>query len=150
MTIRDDSKSFYVYLHVDPIYKETMYIGIGQYDRAWCIRKNQRKKNHVEWVEELFNQGFTLSDIVKITHNRISKQEALSIERQMIESVKPKFNELMNPDHWLRNRQHPKHIAEFASLLYQCGYSYVNTAYLMGANKGDKHMTIKRMINNVA
>lgn len=142
--------SFYVYLHVDPIYGSTKYVGIGQYDRAWCIRRNQRKEKHVSWLEERFIQGFTLADIVVIEHNMLTKKEALCLERSLIEELKPEFNELLNPDHWQRNRQHPREIAEFAKNIHDCGYGYLYTAYLMGANKGEKHMTIKRMINNVS
>jgi hypothetical protein len=142
--------SFYVYLHIDPTYSCIKYVGIGQYDRAWCVRRNQRKEKHVSWIEGLFKQGFTLADIVVIERNKLTKKEALCLERILIKDLKPEFNELLNSDHWRRNRQHSREIAEFAKNIYDCGYGYLYTAYLMGANKGEKHMTIKRMINNVS
>lgn len=144
------TNNFYIYKHIDPLVEKTMYVGIGQYDRAWSVRRNQRKEEHVLWLEALYSEGFTLADIVVIEENNLNKHHALHLERKLIEDLKPEFNRLMNPDHWSNNRHQHKSVAEFAKNLHNSGYGYLNTAYLMGANKGEKHMTIKRMINYVS
>lgn len=137
----------YVYCHKDPKTDEIKYVGIGQYDRAWCVRTNQRKKNHVEWIKSFFVDGFTLNDIVEIKHNLLSKKDALRLEQELIEKHRPAFNELRNPDHWNRGRTYDKQSAEFVKTLHEMGYGYIRIAYLVGGDVG-KHMTIKRMIAN--
>jgi hypothetical protein len=142
------NKTFYVYTHNDPRNKATMYVGIGQYDRAWSTRRNQRKERHVLWLEELYSLGFTLADIVQIEVNRLTKEEALECEAAMIMEDPPEFNELGNPNHWQRGRKYDKETAEFAKSLHDMGYGYIRIATLMGGNN-KQHMKIKRMIENV-
>lgn len=141
--------TFYVYSHVDPRDNSRPYIGIGQYDRAWCCRRNQRKEDHVLWLEELYKEGYTLADIVRIEHNKLTKKEALEIEANIIKTEKPKLNELGNPDHWQRGRTWTRELSEFAKTLHEMGYGYVRISQLMGG-EGVNHMTFKRMVKNVA
>jgi hypothetical protein len=141
--------TFYVYSHVDPRDNSRPYIGIGQYDRAWCCRRNQRKEDHVLWLEELYKEGYTLADIVRIEHNKLTKKEALEIEANIIKTEKPKLNELGNPDHWQRGRTWTRELSEFAKALHGMGYGYVRISQLMGG-EGLNHMTFKRMVKNVA
>ena len=124
-----------------------MYVGIGQYDRAWSTRRNQRKERHVLWLEELYSLGYTLADIVQIEVNRLTKKEALECESAMIMDDPPEFNELGNPNHWQRGRQYDKEMANFAKSLHDMGYGYVRIACLMGGTN-QQHMKIKRMIQN--
>lgn len=140
-------KTYYVYTHIDPRNKAIKYVGIGQYDRAWNTRRNQRKENHVAWIEELYKQGFTLADIVQIEVNGLSKEEALECEKEMIMDDPPEFNELGNPNHWQRGRKYDKEMASFAKSLHEMGYGYVRITYLMGGGS-NQHMKIKRMIHN--
>jgi hypothetical protein len=139
--------TFYVYTHNDPRNGQIMYVGIGQYDRAWSTRRNQRKEDHVKWIEELYSVGFTLSDIVKIEANKLTKRQALDCESAMIMEDPPKFNELGNPNHWQRGRKYDKETAIFAKTLHDMGYGYVRISYLMGG-ESNQHMKIKRMIKN--
>jgi hypothetical protein len=149
MTFKEEGKvPFYIYQHIDPVSKEVMYLGVGQYDRAWSIRKNNRKEKHVKWLTEQYDKGFTLSDIVVIVANGLSKEEALEKELKLIKETKPMLNELGNPDHWQRNRKNNKETAEFAKNLHDMGYGYVRITYLLGGKKAN-HMTIKRMISYV-
>ena len=139
--------TYYLYSHIDPVTNIRKYIGIGQYDRAWNTRRNQRKESHVLWLETLYKEGFTLSDIVKIERKGLSKREALFAEDIIIKNEKPEFNELGNPDHWNRGRKYTKEIKEFVKTLHEMGYGYIRIAYLLGGNKTN-HMTIKRMVTN--
>jgi hypothetical protein len=141
--------TFYVYSHIDPRDNSRPYVGIGQYDRAWCCRRNQRKEAHVLWLEELYKEGYTLADIVKIEHNKLTKKEALEIEAGIIKNERPKLNELGNPDHWNRGRTWTRELSEFAKNLHEMGYGYVRISQLMGG-EGVNHMTFKRMVKNVA
>lgn len=142
------SNSFYIYTHVDPRDNVLKYIGIGQYDRARCVRRNQRKNIHVEWLEELYEEGYTLADIVVITENALTKEQALEKELNYIKHLKPEYNELGNPNHWQRGRKQTEETSIFAKALYEMGYGYQRIAHLMGGNKKN-HMTIKRMLSYV-
>ncbi len=147
MTSEEDS-AFYVYSHVDPETKEIKYLGIGQYDRAWSVRKNNRKASHCDWLKEQYNKGYTLADIVVIELKGLTKKEVLEIEMNRIKQLKPVFNELSNPDHWQRGRKQTEETSLFAKALHEMGYGYQRVAYLMGGNKNN-HMSIKRMLSYV-
>lgn len=138
----------YIYTHVDPKDNILKYIGIGQYDRAWCIRRNQRKDSHVAWIESLYEEGYTLSDVVHIKEKGLTKEQALQKELEYIKQLKPEFNELGNPDHWQRNRKQTEETSVFAKALYEMGYGYIRIAQLMGGSSKN-HMTIKRMLSYV-
>ena len=139
------NNTFYVYTHLDPHSEEIRYVGIGQYDRAWCVRRNQRKNSHVKWIESLYEEGYNLNHIVSIVANQLTKKEALQIEMDLIKELKPMFNELSNPNHWNRGRKYTPTIAETAKALHEMGYGYIRIAQLMGGSKNN-HMSIKRMI----
>ena len=140
-------KTYYVYTHVDPRSKVVKYVGIGQYDRAWSARQNQRKEKHVAWLEELYKEGFTLADIVQIKVKGLTKKQALEIEREMILENPPDLNELGNPNHWQRGRKYTPEIASFAKTMHDMGYGYIRIAYIMGGSKNN-HMSTKRMIQS--
>ena len=140
-------ETFYVYSHIDPRTSVRMYVGIGQYDRAWNTRRNQRKEKHVKWLEELYLAGFTLQDVVNIENNGLTKKEALSIEGTIIKQERPVLNELGNPDHWNRGRKYTKEMVSFVKELHSMGYGYVRIAFLIGG-VGTNHMTAKRMVTN--
>lgn len=142
------SNSFYIYTHVDPRDNVLKYIGIGQYDRAWNVRRNQRKESHVQWLEALYEEGYTLSDVVVITEKGLTKEQALEKELDYIKTLKPEYNELGNPDHWQRGRKQTEETSIFAKALHEMGYGYQRIAHLMGGNKKN-HMTIKRMLSYV-
>ena len=141
---------FYVYRHIDPESKEILYVGIGQYDRAWCVRGNNRNKDHVNCLKELFLKGYTLTDIVQITDNMLSKQQAMKLEAEQVDLHRPKFNKLLNKDHWHIARQKTQDMCHFGKALNEMGYGYSRIAYLLGAsNPKNKVMSIKRMLSYV-
>lgn len=139
---------FYVYLHRDPRDSVIKYVGVGKYDRAWCVRSNQRKNKHVAWLKELFNLGYTLNDIVVIERNMLSKDEALMIEKQIILELKPLFNAMSNPNYWSKNRKTTPDVCDLAKSLQEMGYGYIRISHLVGGTKTNA-MTIKRMISYV-
>ena len=140
-------KTYYVYSHIDPENGSRQYIGVGRYDRAWCCRRNQRNEKHFLWLQEQYNKGFTLENIVRIEKKALTKQEALEIESSIIKTEKPPMNELGNPDHWSRGRQYNPELAAFAKTLHQMGYGYQRVSMLMGGAK-NQQMKAKRMIQN--
>lgn len=139
-------KTHYVYRHVDPETQETMYVGIGQSDRAWSARISHRNQQHVDWIVQQYEKGFTMQDIVEILNTQLCKKEAEQIEFDFVQNTKPKFNKLKNPDYWHKSRSYDKELAEFAKNLHEMGYGYIRIAYLLNTNS---HMLVKRMINNV-
>jgi hypothetical protein len=140
----------YLYCHEDPETKDILYIGVGQFDRAWCVRGHNRSKEHKQKLEELYEKGFTLENIVKIIEKKLTKEQALELETQFIEKHRPVFNKNKNKSHWDIQRKRAKEICEYAKALSQMGYGYVRIAYLLGAdNHSKKGMSIKRMINYV-
>jgi hypothetical protein len=141
---------YYVYRHVDPVTREIKYVGIGQYDRAWSVRKTQRKQSHFNWLNDKIADGHTLQDIVEITHSNLTKPKALEIEKRLIEQNKYEFNAAHNPNHWQKGRTCDRETAMFAKLLHSMGYGYIRIAFLMGSdNPSSHHMKIKRMISYV-
>ena len=141
---------YYVYHHKDPRNNSVMYVGLGQYDRAWCIRQTQRSKKHHEWIKELFLLGYTPNDFVQIVHNQISKEEATKKEKEDIDSLKPAFNKLLNSKHWSKNRNFNYYFCEQLKALREMGYTFENIAFLSGAVKPRNNaMTMKRMVEYV-
>ena len=139
---------YYVYSHLDPVTKEVVYVGSGQFDRAWNVRRNQRREEHVSWLESIYDSGYTLSDVVVIEDNNLSKEDSYIIESELIKTLKPKFNALLNPEHWHIGRRQPREVAEFAKTLHEMGYGYIRIAQLLGGTNNN-HMSIKRMIGYV-
>jgi hypothetical protein len=146
MTPYEDS-NYYIYRHSCPITHECVYIGLGQYDRAWSVRRTHRGKEHFDWLSELTKTDYTLDQIVSITHKHLTKTQALGLEKELISTVKPAFNKLSNPEHWQKGRTYDKGLATFAKTLNEMGYGYVRISYLMGGGK-NYHMKAKRMIAN--
>jgi hypothetical protein len=101
------------------------------------------------WLEELYAEGYTLADIVRIEHNRLTKKEALALEEEIIKTERPKFNELGNPDHWNRGRTWTRELETFAKNLHSMDYGYIRISQLMGA-EGKNHSTFQRMVKNEA
>lgn len=140
----------YVYYHVHPETKEIFYIGVGKYDRAWCVRKNNRSAEHVKKLNQLYEKGYTLEDIVQIHTKGISKKEALELEYVLIDKHRPILNKDKNKDHWHTNRVYDKNFCTELKALHEMGYGYQRIAFLSGSSTPKKQvMSIKRMINYV-
>ena len=140
----------YVYYHIDPDSKEIFYIGVGQYDRAWCIRTNQRSKEHVQKLKNLYSKGYTLENVVKIYINNLTKEQALITERKLIDEHRPVFNKNKNKNHWDVQRKFNKQFCEELKALHEMGYGYNRIAFLSGSSFPKINaMSIKRMIGYV-
>lgn len=73
---------FYVYLHVDPLYSQVVYVGKGVHGRAWDVtRCRGQHTEHQDWMKELCELGYVPSDWVKIIHKGLSEQDALALEK---------------------------------------------------------------------
>lgn len=93
----------YVYHHVDPRTLEVRYVGSGTGGRAWSCtyspksqngRRGNRSLDHHAWLVSLFDEGFTMGDIVKIVAQGLTSTEARRIEKEQIAANKdqPLFN----------------------------------------------------------
>lgn len=86
---RDSPSHFYVYVHKCPDSGEVVYVGRGINKRAWEINGGKRKPDHVEWLK-----GKDVLDVVRITHRKLSWDEALDIEWRMLKRHNPRFNRI--------------------------------------------------------
>jgi hypothetical protein len=83
---------YYVYLHIDPRDDRIKYVGMGQGSRAWMMRNSggpsprygHRSPEHYAWFEELEALGYTLDQIVVVEQRRLSKKEALRLEKEFV------------------------------------------------------------------
>lgn len=76
--------NYYVYQHIDED-GAIVYVGKGRYARAW--RHEKRNKEHSNWMAEqlpLLN--------VKIVFMGCTEEQAFNLEKEMIQSLQPKFN----------------------------------------------------------
>lgn len=137
---------YYVYQHKNPQDESIVYVGLGSFERAWLCRGSNRSKEHQEMLKDLFKKGYTMADIVEITHQKIDKETAKKIETLMIFEIQPKFNKQGN-DNWNYPSRFTEEIKDMAKSLKQMGYGCQNIAYLLGGNKKENAMTIWRMVN---
>ena len=79
------SGRFYVYYHVCTNNKEVVYIGKGTSNRAWEFTDASRNTN---WCE--YKKSNKLD--IKIVASDLSQEEALAIEKALIETKKPILN----------------------------------------------------------
>jgi hypothetical protein len=79
------SGKYYVYYHIDVNTKEIVYIGKGKNNRAWDFRIGARNQ---EWSEYIKNNKFD----VKLIVVDVSEEEALAIERTLIQVKNPLLN----------------------------------------------------------
>jgi hypothetical protein len=85
---------YYVYIHVDPITQEIVYIGKGVGGRAWDVtRARGEHKEHQQWMKDLMENGFIPSDWVRIERRQLTEKEALKFETELRHSIGiTKFN----------------------------------------------------------
>lgn len=145
MTNMDNYQTYYVYHHVDPTTNKAVYVGLGQYDRAWCVRKNNRSENHVRWVEAMHTLGYTLNDLVFIVAKQLSKEDAKEREKKDIEELTPVFNKFLNKNHWGLGRNVDAAFCREIKALREMGYLFKDIAFLSGSSKPIVNaMTMKR------
>jgi hypothetical protein len=88
------NKSFYVYRHIHPETKETVYIGKGCFGRAWDVTRNRSSnKPHLNWLKDLCEMGHTPENIVVIDRQGLEEIEALRLEKEYLHTKGcPLFN----------------------------------------------------------
>lgn len=74
------SRSHYVYLHIDPITRQVVYVGKGMKDRAWQLYN--RKPCHKKWALDLKLIG--LEPIIKLVHVFKTEEDAYIREKMLI------------------------------------------------------------------
>ena len=92
---------YYIYQHVDPDTGEVVYVGLGTGSRAWATGTSSgshRGKVHSAWLSDLYHQGYTMGEIAKVTTTLLTKDQALSLENEIIKALKPRYNIQGNPD----------------------------------------------------
>jgi len=79
------SGKYYVYYHINVNTKEIVYIGKGKNNRAWDFRIGTRNQ---EWSEYIKNNKID----VKLIVVDISEEEALAVEKTLIQVKNPLLN----------------------------------------------------------
>ena len=133
---------YYVYSHVDPITKDVLYVGHGTRGRAWNIAYEHtltRSQPHGKHLVRLIYDGFLACDFVNILHRNLFKTDACAIERDLIESLSPKYNK----DIGLSNLRLTPDVYDAALSLRSEGNSYSQIATQLGLSA----MTIWRGLN---
>lgn len=91
---------YYVYLHVDPITYETLYVGMGKGTRAYATKTTAAGKNeyghrspeHSDYLDTLMEQGYLPHEWVKFIDRSLDKETARLLEKECIEKYKPTYN----------------------------------------------------------
>lgn len=127
MRYNTDRLIFYIYEHRHPITNECVYIGSGMGGRAWEAPKN-RSENHSKWLDDVFDEGFDIDQVVKIIARRLVSTDARRMENELIRENSPKFNKTVRHPalKWSIDQYN-----EAVSLRNE-GYSYANIADKIG------------------
>ena len=139
----------YVYLHKDPITHEVRYVGAGSKGRAWACgwssvggpRRGNRTKEHQKWLDLLFDEGYTMADIVVILAQGLQAADARAVERKQIlqYNVAQLFNIQTIPSLLSLNEKQIKK----AKQLRMTGMSYKR----IGKEIGSSTMTVYKLLN---
>ena len=130
---------YYVYLHSEPETGDTVYIGHGYRDRAWCLQANTRSKEHLKWADNLMAQGYIPDEFVEIVIRNLTKSAACVEEQEMIRKLKPKFNKPMG----VSSLKITPEQVEIARKMRADGHYYL----YIGNTLGLASMTIHRALN---
>ena len=123
-----DYQQYYVYFHQHPETGKVFYIGHGCNDRAWMFSINMtRHTTHREYLYNLVSLGFIPNDWVFIVKKGLSKEDAITEEKRLIEIHKPEFNYVNNPDY----TRIPKDKVEYAKELKEQGIVGTQAAKLL-------------------
>lgn len=112
---QDKKDIFYVYIHKDPQTNGIKYVGMGQGQRAWMMRNSggespkygHRSKEHFLWFKELEKNGYTLDQVVEVLYKGLGKQDALLIEKALIEKCNGEGADLFNKDSSVSRMTYP-------------------------------------------
>ena len=129
----------YTYLHKDPETQEVRYVGAGSKGRAWACgwrggdkeRRGNRSEEHQDWLNTLFDKGYTLADIVEINEKSLTREQSFEIERTLI--TKYGYDRLFNLPHNWAAIITPKQI-NHAKVLRHEGMSYSKIGGAIGCS----------------
>ena len=138
---------YYVYTHEHPVDGTVVYVGMGQKGRAWAIANSggdnaaygNRSKDHFNWFLQLEANNYTLDQIVNIKARGLTKKEALSVERGLIDEYRPTFNKVMG----IKLLKMTEEKYSKAVALREDGMSYSKIAEELGFSP----MTVHRALN---
>jgi len=125
----------YIYIHVDPRSKQTVYVGKGTGGRAWdCAFTSRGDKQHVAWMVQLLEESYTPQDFVVIVAQGLSEIDAKRLEVEWIEKLKssnPLFNHCYG-------RRLPRSLSleqiQKAKVLQEQGISFQKIAKTLGSS----------------
>jgi len=140
------TKTHYLYEHRCPETKDVVYVGVGKGSRAWASGESTgsaRSEAHAIWLSNLFEQGYTMADVVFIQETLLSKEEALALELPRIKELKPKFNLLGNS---FAARTFTKEQAIAANKAFREGTPYYKIPALFGMSPSNRSVVGKRMV----
>jgi hypothetical protein len=85
-----DLNRWYVYTHTDPTTGEIVYVGEGTGQRFAAV--NTRDAPHSQFLKEVIHDKKL--DCFCIVESRLTKDQARTIERELIAKYRPRFNKL--------------------------------------------------------
>jgi len=146
---------YYVYLHVDPdveaeyedhtISNQVIYVGMGQGARAWTFGNSVRNKmyghrseDHYAWYLDK-ERRHSVEELVHIYCNKLSRKEALALEKEVIQEFDPVFNKPMGRN---QLKLTPSQF-NMCKQLREDGFSYSSIATEVGVSA----MTVYRALN---
>lgn len=81
--IKPRVNDYLVYLHRNPTTGTVFYVGEGRSGRPW--EASSRSADHQRTLDGLFASGFNMSHVVEVFRSRLTKDEAVDIEAELIE-----------------------------------------------------------------
>lgn len=130
----------YVYRHKDPDTGAIRYVGKGSGGRAWVTERVGQPKL-TEQLKEWLIQGYVPSEWVEIVAQRLTREEAFEMEKELIERYEPD----LNCTQWDWSLTLTTEQIACAKALRAEGMSYEKVAKEIGTST----MTVYRLINNV-
>ena len=140
--MQTQKNNFYVYLHVDPLTQEVVYVGKGKNGRAWDVtRCRNSHKEHQEWMLELTYKGFIPTDWVSIISKNLTENEAFSEEKKYLyENGTLRFNRQSG------ERQHQAKMTNEQALeafsLVKAGWKHKDVAAKFGVSRAAISMLV--------
>ena len=143
--------SFYVYVHFDPETQEILYVGMGKGPRAYAMKTirgptefhyGHRSPEHSLHLDKLYEQGYLPHEWIRFEARNLEKKNALKLERELINSLKPTYN-----------RPHGSKVLKFnleevhrIKKLRKDGLCYSQIAEVMGCS----NMVAHRIVNDLS
>lgn len=82
---------YYVYAHINPETGAIVYLGKGCNERAWGNIK--RSEEHSKFLRNLYEMDYIPDEWTIVLDRGLSEKEAYTLERHLIEEIRPIFNQ---------------------------------------------------------